>query len=70
MKIKVKTDYDGCSYIKAGKVYDAEVLENREYGNTAAGYLFSFTDEDGDKCISCEYHCVHIDGHNFDVVNE
>lgn len=52
--MKVKTDYDGCSYIVAGKNYDVI---------GGLGQWVSIIDEDGDKIIiMLSVECSHLDG--------
>jgi len=70
MKIKVKTDYDGCSYITAGKVYDAEILMGRYDNEYDPGYLFDVIDDDGDKISSCELRSIHLNGRDWQVIEE
>lgn len=70
MKIKVKTDYDGCSYITAGRVYEAEVLANRIQGNPEFGYLLWLIDDEEDKIFINELDSIHLNGHNWQVLEE
>jgi len=71
MKIKVKTDYDGCEYITAGKIYEANVLVERDISCSHDGeYLFSMINDRGNKILCRELGSSHLNGHYFEVIEE
>ena len=59
--MKVKTDYDGCSYITAGKVY--EVFDYDKYGG-------DITVNSGNTRYINFTNCAHLDDNRWEVLDD
>lgn len=51
-KVKIKTNYDGCGYLTAGKLYDAFDVDSR---------WATIVDDEGDEILAClKGPCAHL----------
>lgn len=61
--MKVKTDYDGCRYITAGKEYEVLRTQNRD----ALGVIVA---DDGDEIYIRFASCAFLEGKAWTVVED
>ena len=64
-KIYVRTDYDGCEYITAGKIYEATVIEE-----CPSDALLSLVDDEGDTISTRVVTSVHLDDYAWEIVDK
>ena len=70
--MKVRTDYDGCPYITAGKVYEVIKHDHKQAGDMCAGA--EIVDDEGDTLyilLSDVPVCGHLDSKGvWEVIEE
>lgn len=62
-KIRIRTTYNGSSWIKATKIYDAELCEDGSFKG-----CYKFQGESGAPCYTRLKHSVHLAGHDWEIV--
>lgn len=61
--VKIRTDHYETPWIKAGKVYEAELVKTGHYAGT-----YKFIGELGSPCYTKLEHSVHINGKDWEIV--
>lgn len=64
-EVKVKTHFEGCGYLTAGKIYD--VIESKDFLDQI---LFLITGDNGRDTWCLLRCCGHIDNQNWEIVEE
>lgn len=63
--IKIRTDHDETPWIKAGKIYDAELVQDER---SRFNGMYKFIGELGSPCYTRLKHTVHLHGKDWEIV--
>lgn len=63
MLVKIRTDYEDSPWIKAGKIYEASLVETGRYAGT-----YKFVGELGSPCYTRLERSIHIGGKDWEIV--
>lgn len=61
--VKIRTEHDETPWIKAGKIYEADLVETGRYAGT-----YKFIGELGSPCYTMLERSIHIGGKDWEIV--